>query len=328
MFTQATREQNRLRMALFGPSGSGKTYTALRFAFGLCPQGKIAVVDTEHGKSKLYIGEAPDGIPWQFVICEPVHFAPSSYENIIKHAGQSGFDVLVIDSLSHAWMGVGGALEQVDKAKGNNFDAWRDVTPQHNSMVESILASPCHVIATLRSHMEYVMEKDERGKTVIRKVGLKPIQRAGMEYEFDLVGDLDLQHTMTISKTRCSALDGKVFNHPDASLMPQLKEWLLKGSPRKEPAAATMVVQAAPLAATIPINGATVNQGEANRCFPSTQEQIKGLAQALGWTPEKLKEVLSQKGASRLAELSQEDASSLAEILTSKLATADSKKVF
>ena len=99
---------------------------------------------------------------------------PQRYIAAIGEAAAAGYDVLIIDSLSHAWMGKDGALELVDKAAkrnpaGNAFAAWRDVTPLHNQLVDALLAAPLHLIVTLRSKMEYVQEKDERGKTVIRK---------------------------------------------------------------------------------------------------------------------------------------------------------------
>lgn len=331
MFKTATREQNRLRMALDGPTKAGKTYTALRLAFGLCPEGKIAVLDTEHGKSKLYVGEAPDGIPWHFEICEPSHFAPSTYEQIIRYAGSQGFDVLIIDSLSHAWQGTGGALEQVDKARsGNSFTAWREVTPQHNSMIESILSSPCHVIATLRSKMEYVLEQDERGKMVPKKVGLKPIQREGVEYEFDILGDLDLNHTMVISGTRCSALDGKIFSKPEASLMGMVREWLYTGKAVERSAApfvpAALATESASGAAVGPTNGVTL--ATSLRCDEFTAARIIELAQRLEWTPEKLREVIGRAGASRIAELSQEDAFGLVSALQGKFLEKEVDKTF
>lgn len=234
-FRPATRKKSRLRLALDGPSGAGKTFTALRFAFAIAgPGGRVAVINTESGAVEKYMGLSPDGIPWQFFVGELDSFAPSAYTDAIQAAGKMGFSVLIIDSLSHAWQGDGGALDQVSRKGGNSFTAWKDVTPQHNRMVEAILRSPCHVIATMRSKMEYVLEEqvNKAGmKTQVpRKVGMAPIQRAGMEYEFDVVADLDHTHTLTVSKSRCPDIDGAIVLKPGAAFIEPVIAWLSEGS--------------------------------------------------------------------------------------------------
>lgn len=224
-FTKAVKTQAKARIGLIGPSGSGKTYSALRLAKTLGE--KIAVIDSEHGSASKYADE----FEFDTLTLETYH--PQQYIDGIISAGQAGYDVLIIDSLSHAWAGTDGALELADrnatKYGGNRFAAWRDVTPLHNKLIEAILSSPCHVIATMRSKMEYVQTQDDKGKTVIKKVGMQPIQRDGMEYEFDIVGDLDLEHNLIISKTRCRHLDGAVVNKPGEQLAATVKAWLTDG---------------------------------------------------------------------------------------------------
>ena len=117
--------------------------------------------------------------------------------------------------------------------KGGNFGAWRDVTPQHNAMVDAIVRYPGHVIATLRSKMEYVLDEDERGKKRVSKIGLRPVQREGVEYEFTIVGDLDIEHRMTISKTRCPLIDGKIVHKPNAEFLAPVLDWLYLGEEPK-----------------------------------------------------------------------------------------------
>jgi hypothetical protein len=226
---KATKKRSKLRMALCGPSGSGKTYTALRFAFALASDDKrICVIDTERGSASKYVGEAPDGIPWKFDVIEPATFSPTVYTEAIIMAYEAGYDVLIIDSLSHAWSGKGGALEMKDNI-GQSWTAWRKVTPVHDKMVDTILRCPMHVIVTMRSKMEHVQEEDGRGKTVVRKVGMAPIQRAGMEYEFDVVMDMDWSHIGTVSKTRCSAITDATQHFPDARFMKPVIDWLDDG---------------------------------------------------------------------------------------------------
>lgn|GEM_PF-6755579 len=226
-FKRATKSQAKLRMALMGPSGSGKTFTALSVAGAL---GKIAVIDTEHGSASKY------GDQFTFDVLELTDYHPQQYIDAIQAAGESDYDVLVIDSLSHAWNGTGGVLEIVDKAakrsdSKNTFAAWRDATPLHNQLVEALLAAPLHLIVTMRSKTEYVLERDERGKMTPRKVGLAPVQREGMEYEFDVVAEMDMQNTLMITKTRIPKLTGKVIHYPGAALGETLKAWLTDGAP-------------------------------------------------------------------------------------------------
>src|SRR5574343_53838 len=175
-FRPATRQKVRLRMAIDGPSGSGKTFTALRAATALAgDRGRIAIINTESGAVEKYLGLSPDGTPWQFDVAYLPDFSPTTYTQAILAAGREGYDVLIVDSLSHAWAGEGGALELKDKKGGNSFTAWKDITPMHNRLIEAILKSPCHVIATMRSKTEYILEEevgtDGRKKSVPKKVG-------------------------------------------------------------------------------------------------------------------------------------------------------------
>lgn len=226
-FKPAVRKKTKLRAALCGVSGSGKTYTALRLAFAIGQ--KIAVIDSEHGTAAKYQGLAPDGVPFEFDHLSLDSFSPSEYTAAIDEAGRAKYDVIVIDSLSHAWDGHDGALELVGKKGGNSYTAWKDVTPLHRRMLEAILRSPSHVIATMRSKTEYVLEQDSNGKQVPRKIGLAPVQRQGVEYEFDLVGDLDLSHVLTVTKSRCPQLDGAIVVKPGASFAQPLLAWLGDG---------------------------------------------------------------------------------------------------
>ena len=232
-FKKASKQQAKLRMAIVGPAGAGKTFSSLSLATGL--GSKIAVIDTERGSAAKYADE------FSFDTLELESYEPETYVAAIKAAEEAGYDVLVIDSLSHAWVGKGGALEQANnetlkQRTPNSYTAWRNVTPRHNAMIDAIVGCKCHVIATMRSKTEYVQEKDDRGKTTIRKVGLAPIQREGAEYEFDVVGDIDQDNNFVITKTRCSKLSGKVYNKPGQELSETLKAWLTDGEPMQEKA--------------------------------------------------------------------------------------------
>ena len=236
---RATRSESYLRLGLVGPSGSGKTYTALRVARGLVgDDGRILVVDTERGSASLYAGD-PD-IAGDFDVVELSDYAPDRYCEAIALGASEGYGAVVVDSLTHAWAGTGGALDMVDKAaiksrSGNRFAAWRDVTPAHNRLVDAILGASTHLIVTMRAKTEWVLEEDSRGKKVPRKIGMAPIQRDGMEYEFTVVGDLDADHNLVVTKSRVASLADSVWQRPGADFAGVLRDWLSGAAPAPAP---------------------------------------------------------------------------------------------
>jgi len=230
VFKKATKHQLKLRLALSGVSGGGKTYTALRIATNLVPGGKIAVIDTERESASLYADEFTfDTLPLE-------SFHPREYVEAIEAAESAGYDVIIIDSLTHAWAGKGGVLEEKDKiAKrqpgGNSYTAWNEAGRLQDELVDAILRSRCHVIVTLRSKMDHVQEKDDRtGKTVVRKVGMKVVQRDDLEYEFTVWASMTHDNTMVVEKTRCAALNGAVIARPGKEIAETLRTWLASGA--------------------------------------------------------------------------------------------------
>lgn len=242
-FQKAVKRDAKLRLALCGPAGSGKTFTGLSVATAL--GGPVAYVDTEHGSASKYAhtdrcGSAgPKGCSdpshFEFDVEEPASFDPRDLIDFIDEAVKRGYKVICIDSLSHYWMGPNGELDLVDATakrdtRGNSFAAWKTVTPIHNSLVDKILSAPIHVIVSMRTKTEWVVEKDEKtGKSVPRKIGLAPIMRDGIEFEFDVCGDLDQDNNFTVTKSRCSALAGKVINRPGKGMAASLSAWLGSG---------------------------------------------------------------------------------------------------
>lgn len=225
-FTKATKRSSWLRLCIAGPSGSGKTYTALRFARALASSiDKVFGLDSERGTMTKYVP-----IFGEFQHADLDTHAPLVYVDGIESAEAAGAEVVVVDSLSHAWSGRDGALEQVDNAarrskSQNTFFAWRDVTPQHNRLVDALIGVRSHLITTLRTKTDYVIET-VNGKQVPRKIGMAPIQRDGMEYEFDVFGEMDLDHNLIITKSRCPALADRVFAKPGEEVVEILKDWL------------------------------------------------------------------------------------------------------
>jgi AAA domain len=204
---KAQRMKAKLRLGIAAPSGAGKTYSALLMAFGL--GGKIGLIDTEHGSGHLYahLGEYD-------VITIEAPYTVAKYTQAIKTFEDAGYGTIIIDSLSHAWAGDGGLLDKQGKMADrgdNSYAAWRKITPEHNALVDAMLQSPSHIIATMRSKQDYVLEVNDKGKQTPKKVGMAPVQRDGMEYEFTVMLDVDMNHVATSSKDRTGLFDGRFF---------------------------------------------------------------------------------------------------------------------
>lgn len=235
-FKKAVKTECKLRLAIIGPSGSGKTYTSLRMARAL---GKrIAFIDTERKSASKYANE------FDFDVLElepPYH--PERYMEFVQIAQREGYDVCIIDSLSHMWTGQGGILEIVDeearKSKsGNTFNAWKKGTPLYNKMIDCFLGSTMHIIGTMRSKSEYVVEQNANGKSTPKKVGTAAIQRDGFEYEFDIIMEMNQENEGNITKTRCSPINGKLITRPGEEFAGVIKAWLEDGAPEPAPKAA------------------------------------------------------------------------------------------
>jgi hypothetical protein len=216
---QASRKRAKMKMAIQGPSGSGKTMGALHLAFGLCNDwSKIAVVDSENHSSELYdhLG------PYQVLHFESP-FTPERYIEAIQTCERAGIEVIVIDSISHEWEGSGGILEAHSNMTGNSYTNWSKLTPRHNSFVQYILQSRCHIIGTIRAKQEYVLS-EKNGKQVPEKVGMKGITRGDIDYEFTLVFQLDMKHNAAATKDRTSLF----ANAPEFKLTDEVGKKILQ----------------------------------------------------------------------------------------------------
>lgn len=224
--TDASRKNTKIKMAIQGPAGSGKTMSALKIAFGLCNDwSKIVVVDTENRSSELYahLGKFK-------VIQFPSPFTPERYVEAIQLCERNQMQVIIIDSISHEWEGIGGVLEQHAKMTGNSYTNWSKLTPRHNYFVQYMLQSPIHIIGTIRSKQEYVLN-EKNGKQVPEKVGMKGLTRSGMDYEFTLVFELDIKHNAISTKDRTSLFIDKHEGILDENAGIAILQWCNEGEP-------------------------------------------------------------------------------------------------
>jgi hypothetical protein len=229
-FTPAVRRQTKARVALCGPSGSGKTYTALTFAHVFAP-GSVALIDTEKESADGYEGLND----WRWGSFKPASYEPEVLIDALAAAAAAGFDCVIIDSLSHFWMGTGGLLEQVDNStkrsrSSNSFSSgWKEVRPVERRMIDAITGYPGHVIVTMRTKTEWVVQENERGKKEPKKIGTKPEQREGIEYEFSVVADMDVDNVLTVTKTRVPPLKRAVVAEPGPEVAQKILDWLSDG---------------------------------------------------------------------------------------------------
>ena len=218
----AHRKRAKIKMGLQGPSGSGKTYSALLVAYGLCMDwSKLAIIDTENHSGELYshLGEYN-------VLNLEFPFTPEKYIDAISICEKAGMEVIIIDSLTHAWENL---LDYHSSLQGNSFTNWAKITPRHNGFVQKILQSSCHIISTIRTKQDYVLS-EKNGKMVPEKVGLKSVQRDGLEYEFTLVFDLDMKNHLTASKDRTGLFFGKPEQKLKAETGKIIQEWCSSGA--------------------------------------------------------------------------------------------------
>ncbi|PAX84681.1 AAA family ATPase [Streptomyces albidoflavus] len=211
-FHPADKAGRKARLSIQGQSGSGKTWTGLSICHGLSEGRKFAVIDTESGAASLYAGVG--GVEFDTVSMD--RYDPRDLIRVLDSAAQAAYPTVFVDSLSHFWKGTDGTLEQVDRASsrygGNKFAGWKDGTPIQNDMVAALLAYPGHVVASMRSYTEWVLEN---GKP--KQVGTRPEQRKGIEYEFDVAVAMDIDNTLEVLKSRCPELNRKVIKRPQGA---------------------------------------------------------------------------------------------------------------
>lgn len=220
LLQKASRKRAKIRMSIQGPSGSGKTYDSLLIAHGLCGDlSKVVVIDTENSSAELY-SHLGDYNTLQ--MSSP--FNPEKFIEAIRICESSDMEVIIIDSASHEWDGLGGILDIHASIPGNSFTAWSKVTPRHNAFVQAMMQSRCHIITTVRSKQEYILA-DKNGRQVPEKVGMKGIQKDGYEYDSTLAFELSLHHNATVSKDRTGLFTGKHDIQITPEIGRKIRQW-------------------------------------------------------------------------------------------------------
>lgn len=178
------REGAKLLLMLCGVSGSGKTYTAIQLGLGLAngDASRLGFLDTENGRGKFYADTVPE--PFLYGELKPP-FSPARYIQAIEEFAAAGVEVLVIDSGSHEFEGIGG-IQDIAEAGNPRLPNWNKAKGEHKKFMSALLASPMHIILCLRAREKAKPEKqfiDGREKTVYVDLGLQPITEKNVVFE-------------------------------------------------------------------------------------------------------------------------------------------------
>lgn len=231
LFQKAARHAVRLKIGIDGPSGSGKTMGALALAHGITQGGRIAVIDSENGSASLYADR------YEFDTVQIANADPQTYMDMIDVAVDAKYDVVVIDSLTHAWQAVLNAKDDHDRnnPKSNSFANWRLFAPRWEGLMQHILQAPIHVIATMRSKQAYE-QVDRGGKKAVVKLGLQPQVRDGAEYEFGIMFSVNQAHKAEATKDRTALFTDQFLDLCDTDVHASLVGWMNEGGPIASPA--------------------------------------------------------------------------------------------
>lgn len=235
-FQKAQRFLTNPTIAITGPTGSGKTMSALRLAAGIAKSmnGRFAVIDTENGSASLY----SHLFDFDTLNITPP-FTTEKYISAINEAEKAGYCALVCDSITHAWAGEGGLLEQkaqLDARPGSNqWTNWGPIKAKDLKFRNAYLHSSVpFFIATMRSKMEYA-QTENNGKKKVEKQGMAPVQSDGIEYEFSVVLDVAMNHEAEVSKDRTYLFDKKPIFTITEEVGESFVKWRSEGKSKAAP---------------------------------------------------------------------------------------------
>jgi hypothetical protein len=228
-FRPAAKDAVKARIALAGPAGSGKSYTALMFATNLAD--RVAAIDTESGRLREHARR------FKFDHFSPDRYDPRDLIKLLAQAADAGYGAdrrgLLVALLVRLRRRAGVRRQANTKPGASKFSTgWKDYQPIENAMLDALRGFPGHVIVTMRVKTAYVVE-DQRptASRQPKKVGLKPEQREGADYEFSIVGEMDRDHVLRITKSTCEDLMDAEITKPGPETAAIIAEWCSDGTP-------------------------------------------------------------------------------------------------
>lgn len=250
IFKVASKDQSFLRIVLHGCPGAGKTWTSLTIAHYLeklygYQTGSIVLADTERSSAAKYAGEEynEEGDKFYFQTVSDDFFqgnySEKKFNTLLAECSKEKVPILIIDSMSHFWNGVGGIMDAVDVEAGkmknpNSFVAWKAGDSIYRRMVQNLTTYKGHIICTLRAKMAYEQKTNDKGYKELQRLGMAPEMRDHFVSELDVEGILDEDHKLRVGKTRCNSVDAKVFPRPGLEFTKLLFDWATTGDRAKD----------------------------------------------------------------------------------------------
>jgi hypothetical protein len=180
---EAAREGAKVVIGLAGVSGGGKTFTALQLAYGLANRdaSKVGFLDTENRRGRLYADSLPGKAKFKIAdLIAPFH--PKRYIEGLEAFEQSGCEVLIIDSISHSWAGIGGC-DDIANEGNPRTPRWNIAKAANKALVNHLLQSSMHLIVCLRAQEKVKMKPGQNGKVEYEALGLQPICEKSFPFE-------------------------------------------------------------------------------------------------------------------------------------------------
>lgn len=200
-----------LSIGLSGGSGTGKTYSALLMARGIAETmtgragAPIGYVDTENRRALHYKTAFPEMVHFDMKAVDDsgnmIGFGPERWIEVIDAAEEASLPVVILDSFSHAWEGVGGVLDlhattldRLTRGDDSKKDArsqlaWAEVKPRYRRLIDRIVRAKCHLIICTRA--KPVMQDFKT------KQNARPTKTRRHDVPWDPAADGDLMFEMT-----------------------------------------------------------------------------------------------------------------------------------
>ncbi|EFC79302.1 AAA family ATPase [Parafrankia sp. EUN1f] len=234
----AVRYRQPARIAIAGPDGAPRTLAALRYARELAGEaGRVVLVDTHQGAARAYAqadpaAPGPNEFAFDLIRIEG-DFHPDMIPALIATMHDQGEPVLVIDGLESWWTGPGGHLELVDKktVRRDPNTGWAAMRPAERRLATALLTYGGHLIVTVKTKSEWVVEPNGSGRHIGRPVGTRPEQRDGLIQEIGTVVEVDGDGRTTVTSSVCPGLLGQESTEPDPDLARTLADWAAGGVP-------------------------------------------------------------------------------------------------
>ena len=223
----AVRERVNLRICLAGESGSGKTHSALMLAAGISGDKRPLVIDTESRKSLMDAGR----FEFDHADFEPP-FTPERFVEAIRAGEQAGYAAIIVDSISDEHEGPGGLLDMRDAISTSGPGGWKEPKRRHKAMMQAFKQCRSTLIFCARADEKLDMtQRDERGKTIVTKLGWTPVTERRFRHDMVLMltlhegapGQIDLSLPNRVPEDfRLTFVDGRKI---DRAMGEQIGKW-------------------------------------------------------------------------------------------------------